>query len=191
MSVVGYKALNHPQQTAARGALEEVDDRGTDPAFVADLAVRLGGAFTLDVAAAPHNARCERFYTRTDNGLEQPWPGRIWCNPPYSHPNLGLWLGKAWVEWNSGRPSLIAMLLPANRTEQPWWRDLVEPYRDRPGSPLRVEFLSGRLRFVKPGRTRVGPNERPPFGCCLLIWQRSGPTPSHLESPLFALEVTG
>jgi phage N-6-adenine-methyltransferase len=177
MSVLGYKARNHPQQTAARGAMDEVDDRGTDPVFVAELAARFGGDFTLDVAAAAHNAKCERFYTRAENGLDKPWPGRVWCNPPYSHPNLALWMRKAWAEWESGRPSLIVMLLPANRVEQAWWQDLVEPFRDRPGSPLRCEFLPGRMRFVLPGKEHIGPNERPPFGCCLLIWDRVGPTP--------------
>ncbi len=64
------------------------------------------------------------------------------------------------------------MLVPANRTEQAWWQDLVEPYRD--GRDQRynfhVEFLRGRLRFIEPGDTEVRPNARPPFGCCLLIW---------------------
>jgi hypothetical protein len=82
---------------------------------------------------------------------------------------------KAWAEHS--RTGVIVMLLPANRTEQTWWRDLVEPYRDRPGSPLQTEFLPGRLRFLGPGQTSVGPNERPPFGCVLLIWHSTGPQP--------------
>lgn len=168
MSLVNFKAQNHPQQTKVRGALDLVDDRGTDPEFFAKVSERFGG-FTLDVAAAPHNAKCERFYTQQDDGLTQPWNGRIWCNPPYS--GLGDWLAKAWAEWSSGRSELIVMLLPANRTEQRWWQDHVEPFRDRVGSPLKVEFLPGRMRFIKPGKTEIGPNERPPFGCCLLVWQ--------------------
>ena len=32
------------------------------------------------------------------------------------------------------------------------------------------EFLRGRQRFVLPGAESIGPNERPPFGCCLLTW---------------------
>lgn len=63
------------------------------------------------------------------------------------------------------------MLLPANRTEQSWWQLMVEPFRDRADSPLSTEFLKGRIRFLKPGQTAVGPNQRPPFGCVLLIWQ--------------------
>lgn len=40
---------------------------------------------------------------------------------------------------------------------------------DRAGG-VRVVFLPGRMRFIRRGQTDVGPNERPPFGCCLLIW---------------------
>ena len=31
--------------------------------------------FTLDVCALPDNAKCEKFYTPADNGLEQKWEG--------------------------------------------------------------------------------------------------------------------
>lgn len=171
MTLLGFKGQNHPQQVGKRGALDAVDDRGTDPEFFASIEQRFG-TFDLDAAAAAHNAKCDRYFTVADNALEQPWRGKVWCNPPYS--NLGAWVQKAQGELDSGRASLIVMLLPANRTEQGWWQDHVEPRRDdrRPDGP-RVEFLRGRLRFVKPGSTEIGPNERPPFGCCLLIWRRN------------------
>jgi phage N-6-adenine-methyltransferase len=167
MAISGFKATNHPQQTAKRGAVDDVDDRGTDPDFVAALEVRFG-EFDLDVAASPHNAKAPDFYTRADDGLGRSWYGRVWCNPPYS--DCGAWVRKAWSEWRSSRPELIAMLLPANRVEQGWWQEHVEPYRDRPGSPLRVEFLRGRMRFERPDWTPGPKGDRPPFGCCLLIW---------------------
>lgn len=167
MTISGFKAQNHPQQVAKRGPSDEVDDRGTDPEFFAQLDRRFG--FTLDAAAAHHNAKCERYFTRAEDGLEQSWAGeRVWCNPPYS--DIRAWVEKA-ISQSLVAP-LIVMLLPANRCEQGWWQDLVEPHRDRPGGP-RVEFLRGRLRFVKAGETEIGPNERPPFGCCLLIWVAS------------------
>lgn len=169
MSIAGFKASNHPQQTAKRGAADAVDDRGTDPEFFDALAERMGG-FTLDVAAAAHNAKCYDHFTREDDGLSLPWWGRVWCNPPYS--DCGAWVRKAWEEWNAGHVDLIAMLLPANRVEQAWWQDNVEPFRDRPDSPLRVEFLRGRMRFHRPGWVPGPKGDRPPFGCCLLIWTR-------------------
>jgi phage N-6-adenine-methyltransferase len=170
MSLVGFKAKNHPQQPVS----DEVDDRGTDPAFFATLNQRF--RFTVDVAAAPHNAKCERYYTRLEDGLAQSWAGeRVWCNPPYSAALLRAFVEKAWdaMRWAPSRPTaeLVVMLVPANRCEQPWWQELVEPYRDK-GEGFSVEFLRGRLRFIKPGSSSIEPNERPPFGCALLIWEK-------------------
>jgi phage N-6-adenine-methyltransferase len=164
VSLVNFKAQNHPQQTGRRGARPEVDNLETPWEFFAPLHERFG--FTLDVAALPYNAKCERYFTPDDDGLVRSWAGeRVWCNPPYS--KIRPWVGKAWGEVD--RAELIVMLLPANRTEQAWWQEHVEPFRDRDGS-MRVEFLRGRLRFIKHGHDRVEPNQRPPFGCCLLIW---------------------
>lgn len=176
MGLTGFKSGNHPQQTGRRGARDDIDDRGTDPALFAELNRRFG-PFTLDVAASRMNKKCERYYSIDDDGLAQPWDGRVFCNPPYS--DLASWAAKAWREWNEvdgdqSRVELIVMLVPASRCEQAWWQDHVEPFRDQPGGELRTEFLRGRRRFVKPGATSIGPNERPPFGSVLLIWERGG-----------------
>lgn len=169
MALIRFKASNHPQQVGAHGPDDEIDDRGTTAEVFDPLHARY--RFTLDVAAAPHNAKTPDYYTRLADGLLQPWPGRIWCNPPYS--GIGQWTAKAWAEFDAGRAELIVMLLPANRTEQRWWHEHVEPFRDREGSPLRTSFIAGRVRFIKSGKTTVGPNERPPFGSVLLIWTRA------------------
>lgn len=166
MSLIKFRAQNHPQQVGVVGAKDNVDDRGTDPALFAELDARFH--FTIDVAAAAHNAKCHRYYDLEVNGLEQSWSGeRVWCNPPYS--DIRPWVQKAWDERYGIGADLIVMLLPANRTEQGWWQDLVEPYRID-GGLFRVEFLRGRRRFVRANSTEIGPNERPPFGVCLLIW---------------------
>lgn len=170
MSLVGFRAQNHTQQVAKRGADDDTDDRGTTwedfRAFAAE-----HGPFTLDVAAASHNTKCLRYFTREQDGLAQSWAGeRVWCNPPYS--NLGAWVAKAWAELEG--TDGITMLLPANRVEQKWWQEHVEPYRDRQDGRLRVVFLPGRMRFDRPGAV-IGPKgDRPPFGCCLLVF-----TPRH------------
>lgn len=169
MSLVGFKPANHPQQVAKRGAKPEVDNLETTREMFDPLNERFG--FTIDVAALPHNAKLPRYFTPDDDGLERSWAGeRVWCNPPYS--NIEPWVAKAHSEFaglDHWHTPLIVMLLPANRTEQRWWQRQVEPFRDRGG--LRVEFLSGRSRFIKHGFDRVEPNQRPPFGCCLLIWE--------------------
>jgi|SRR5215813_2913480 len=170
MSVVRFRAQNHPHQTKKRGPKTNIDDRATSPELFDALNARF--RFTVDVAAATHNAKCPRYFSIADDGLLQSWAAeRVWCNPPYS--DIRPWVEKAWME--ADHAELIVMLLPANRTEQAWWQELVEPYRDR-RIGLTVEFLAERQRFVRPGsvvdmfgRPR-GAVERPPFGVCLLVW---------------------
>ncbi len=143
MALVGFRAQNHPQQfhgsAIARGAADEVDDRGTDPKYFYPWNERFG-PFTLDVAASAENTKVARFFTRDDDGLVQSWAGeRVWCNPPYS--DIFRWVEKAWFEHLGTRG--IVMLLPANRTEQRWWQQLIEPFRDRGGAACRWSSCRG------------------------------------------------
>lgn len=172
MSLVGFSARNHPQQ-AVRDA---VDDRGTTPELFDPLHAEF--RFTLDAAASHANAKLPKYYTRDDDGLLRLWAGdRVWCNPPFSR--LAPWLAKAWWEMRAGC-ELIVMLTPANRTEQHFWQEYVEPFRDGPvtdGVTLRTRFLKGRTRFILPPDfqyyTTKAKGDRPPFGCVLLIWERA------------------
>lgn len=180
MSLARFRSTNHPQQLAVRGAEDSVDDRMVNPGLFAPLDLRFG--FTIDVAASEANTRCARFYDRDTDGLAQSWAGEVvWCNPPYSA--IAPWVAKAWAE--CGSALTIVMLLPANRTEQGWWHAMVEPFRDRNRSPLAVEFIKDRQRFVRPGQSHFEPNNRPPFGCCLLIWQPLVFRPDDIRGGLF------
>ena len=159
--LVGFKSTNHPQQVAQAC----VDDRALPLTDFAQLQKRF--RFTVDVAASVENTKLRRFYTIKENGLFQSWKGeRVYCNPPYS--NIKPWIEKSWSE---AEAELIVCLLPNNRAEQKWWQEWVEPYRDR-GLGLTVEFLPNRIRFMRPDKP-VMRNDRPPFGCCLLIWSGS------------------
>jgi phage N-6-adenine-methyltransferase len=127
--------------------------------------------FTVDAAASAHNARLPNYWTAADDALSMSWAGeRVWCNPPYSRPLLELFICQAWAEHCApGGPDLIVMLVPANRTDQPWWQALVEPYRD--AGRMTTRFLAGRLRWIRAG---TDPGGHPTFGCCLLIWGGAG-----------------
>ena len=126
--------------------------------------------FTVNAAASAANAKCPRFWTEADDGLAQSWAGeRVWCNPPYSYPTFPVLGWRRHGRMEEVGPDLIVMLVPANRTEQQWWQEHIEPYRDLPDSDLHVEFLPSRMRFL--AKTEVGPDQQPPFGCCLLIWE--------------------
>lgn len=93
--------------------------------------------FTLDVCASAENAKCARFYTRADDGLAQPWTGRVWCNPPYGR-EIGKWIARAWQAAQSGEAEVVVCLVPA-RTDTSYWHEYA--------SKADVEFIKGRLRF--------------------------------------------
>jgi hypothetical protein len=134
----------------------------------------------LDVAACEEAHLAPKFYTKACDGLGKRWHGRVWCNPPFS--DIEPWLIKAWRA--AADCSVIGMLLPASRTEQPWWQDLVEPFRDgRAGikghrlwlvsgkASLATHYLPGRTRFGHPGNPEGIGVGSPPFCCVLLVWR--------------------
>lgn len=162
---MSFVSRNHPQQVAKRGPDHDTDDRRTPDDLLReclDLAEQTHA--DLDVAASAENAKAPRFYDIERDGLTQPWDADVvWCNPPYS--NLGSWMMKALLERPRYRRAIL--LLPANRTEQVWWQDLVEPQR-RAGH-LTTHFLAGRRRFDRPGWTKPAKGDRPPFGLCVVV----------------------
>jgi len=92
--------------------------------------------FTLDMAATAENAKCERFFTREQDGLAQEWRGVCWMNPPYG-PQLYAWIQKAYESSLTG--ATVVCLIPA-RVDTRWWHDYVKPFAE-------VRFIRGRLRF--------------------------------------------
>ena len=95
--------------------------------------------FTLDPCATAENAKCVRFYTAAEDGLQQPWaPHRVFMNPPYGR-EIRQWMAKAAEENTKG--ALVVCLIHA-RTDTRWWHDCVE------GKAAEVRFLRGRVRFL-------------------------------------------
>lgn len=94
--------------------------------------------FTLDVCATPENAKCDKFYTKEQDGLKHPWKGTVWCNPPYGR-GIGQWVRRALFASVSG--STVVMLLPA-RTDTKWFHDYIYKRNN-----VEIRFIRGRLKF--------------------------------------------
>ena len=178
----GFIPRNHPNGVKKRGVDDVIDDRETPPCVFDPLHEEF--RFTLDAAAAKHNAKCPHFCTLLGtwdtrvgvefdlrDGLRYPWAGeRVFINPPFSV--LRPWVEKAW----SDAAEVVAMVLPNNRGEQPFWQDLIEPHRDKPGSILTTRNLRKRRPFLHNGAV-IGnrTSKSPPFGLVLVIWDRRRP----------------
>ena len=55
------------------------------PQDIIEAAREVMGAIHLDPASsakANERVKAERYYTKSDNSLQQPWVGRVFCNPP-------------------------------------------------------------------------------------------------------------
>lgn len=91
--------------------------------------------FILDVCANEKNAKCKKFFSEKDNGLEQRWSGRCWMNPPYGSA-IQAWVQKAKNESNKG--TTVVCLVPARTDTAWWWENCI--YGE-------VRFLKGRLKF--------------------------------------------
>ena len=114
--------------------------------------------FDLDVCANAENAKCERFYSKEQNGLALPWaPSRCWMNPPYGR-EIGRWVARAKIEAVAG--ALVVGLVPA-RTDAAWWHENVMR------GATEVRLIAGRLCF---GRSLTPA----PFPSAVVVW-RPGP----------------
>jgi phage N-6-adenine-methyltransferase len=113
-------------------------DHWATPPAVFDAIARVFGPFDLDACATEANAKCARYYDEAQNGLAQPWLGRVWVNPPYSDPSP--WIGKALDATHGREASRVVMLLPA-ATDTAWYHDLVLPY-------AHVVTVRGRVKFL-------------------------------------------
>jgi hypothetical protein len=62
----------------------------------------MGIEFDLDVCSPPGGIPwipAKQYYTQEDDGLMQPWAGRVWMNPPYS--NVTPWVARL-IEHGNG-----------------------------------------------------------------------------------------
>ena len=121
------------------------------------------GPFDLDPCATAENAKCKRFYSREENGLNHSWAfARVWMNPPYGRV-IGLWMKKAFEE--SKRGALVVCLVPA-RTDTAWWHDFA---------------IYGKIRFIR-GRLKFGGSKNSaPFPSAIVIFNPQRPSPAAFK----------
>lgn len=139
------------------------------------------GPFDLDPCAAPDPRpwpTAGRHIVEREDGLSQPWLGRVWLNPPFDSRVAGRWLGRLHDHGDG-------IALVHARTEAAWFR----PAWQSSG----ILFLSRRVSFcgqdgvqqegnsgapvvlVAYGKSNLAALERSGLeGSLILAWRRQG-----------------
>jgi len=116
--------------------------RGTTPQATPPTWPKQSPAYDLDPCTPPVMpwTTAARRYTKADNGLVQPWEGRVWCNPPYGK-ETGRWLARC-AEHENATALIFARTETADWHAHIWHR------------AHSVFFFEGRLHFRRPDGSR-------------------------------------
>jgi len=103
------------------------------------------GEIDLDPASSPianETVRAKQIFTAEQDGLKQPWHGRVWLNPPYAQPLIAQFAEAVASKYETGEID-EAIVLVNNATETAWFRRMLQ-------AASAVCFPAGRIKFVDP-----------------------------------------
>lgn len=97
---------------------------------------------TLDVSATLENRKCVKFFSITDNALEQEWTEDFWCNHP--HTLHAEFVEKCHQQWKKHNINGL-QIIPANCMRTSYWHKFIEPN-------VRYYAIEGSIRFLQDGK---------------------------------------
>ena len=114
----------------------------TPPEYIEAARAVMGGIDTDPASSTVANqtVKAQTFYSAEDDGLAHSWQGRVWMNPPYSQPLIGLFCNALRWSIESGNVT-EAITLTNNATETAWFADLL-------ANADAVCLLRSRVRFI-------------------------------------------
>lgn len=151
-----HRAMQRANETLGRHIVCEHDDAGHisfrradrdfySPDAVVDAArVLFGGTIDCDPAssaAANERIRASVFYSIREDGLSQPWRGKVWLNPPYN--SWGPWVTKLLSERHCGNLEAAIALCETRVTTAKYFAPLVS-------ASAGILKMEGRLQFWGP-----------------------------------------
>lgn len=144
--------------TTVRGTQGTGDNEWFTPSEYIERARRALGAIDLDPAShqlAQKRVNAGTFFTRKDDGLKQEWHGRVWLNPPYTQPDIELFVDKLLEEVAASRTT-AAIMLTHNYTDTAWFQKAAL-------QATLVCFTRGRIAFESPDGEKAAPTQGQAF----------------------------
>ena len=130
---------------------ELVTDERYTPEWILALATSVMGAIDLDPCADPlKRVPAAKHYTKTDEGLDRSWSGRIFLNPPFS--KVPIWIKTLSLFIASGSVTEAIVLLPitsiVNKSSRLLMRQQAEAFA----------LLERNIQFLDETYTEMPPN---------------------------------
>ena len=155
-------AAEHPKEAPAIVHNHRAQGTGENewytPPEHLELARQVLGGFDLDPASseqANSTVGASAIFTMDDDGLSQPWHGRVWLNPPYSQPAIAQFAEKLASEWKAGNLE-SAIALTHNYTDTAWFHRLANACNG-------ICFTRGRIGFLSPEGKKAAPTQGQAF----------------------------
>jgi hypothetical protein len=149
--------------SAVRGTLGTGDNEWfTPPQYIAAAKEVMGG---IDIDPASHpkaqqTVAAKDYCTRAGgdgalhNGLEWPWRGRVWLNPPYGRDDIGPFVDKLLAEIRRGNTT-AAIMLTHNYTDTDWFQAAVSMVDVLCFTKGRIKFYDERDEVCNPTQGQV------------------------------------
>jgi hypothetical protein len=135
------------------------------PSRYVEAARQVMGSITLDPAScafANQIVKADCYYSKEENGLNYPWFGNVWLNPPYGKTlqggasNLAYFTGHLLEQYECGNTKQAILLIPVNSITTSWFASLWD---------FSLCFPWYRIRFLLPnGKQSDGPS----LGTCFV-----------------------
>jgi DNA N-6-adenine-methyltransferase Dam len=143
---VPIREVSLPPRQVTRARTWTGDVEWYTPPDILEAAREVLGAIDLDPASsdaqqARSPVKAAQYFTITNSGLERPWRGRVWLNPPYARGWIDLFAAKIVQAYRSGEMS-AGIMLTNSSTETKWWQAAA-------GACDAVCFWKRRVRFFK------------------------------------------
>jgi len=140
-----YRDVRRPliKESIAHVAYNSGENEWYTPKNIIALAVKVMGGIDLDPASsviANMTVGSKKYYTKKEDGLIQPWAGRVWMNPPYAQPLIEKFCLRLVEHYERGDVT-EACVLVNNATETKWFQCMFP-------SCSAVCFIRSRVRFV-------------------------------------------
>jgi len=150
LTLVRPTRMQRIRKASATGYHSSMSDEWYTPAEIVESARRVLGHIDLDPASCPkanRTVKAAAFFSQRVDGLDQPWEGRVWLNPPYGN-MAKLFVEKLLHSLDHGVTEAI-LLLNQNSMSSLWF----DPIYSRCSA---LAITRGRLDFTPADESQTG-----------------------------------